>query len=89
MFPISNSVSVFQDASDASTSYDTLFIVLEYLTSSNKKNSASGPQKEVSPIPDATRCSSALIAVDLGQRSYVSPVSGSTTWQCTDNVFSA
>jgi hypothetical protein len=55
MFPASNSASEFQAASTPSTSNDTFCIDTAKRTLSKMKNSASGPKKAWSPMPDALR----------------------------------
>src|SRR5687768_6818858 len=57
-----------------------------YRTSSNTKNSASGPKKAVSAMPEDLRYSSALRATERGSRLYGFFEIGSYTSQISDSV---
>src|SRR5579871_1497374 len=87
--PPSYSVSELVGSSDESSLKPVLYGVDEKRTSSNTKNSASGPKKTVSPTPIDFTIASAFLAMPRGSRLYGSPVVGSSTSQTSTRVVSA
>src|SRR5882757_4734887 len=87
--PPSYSVSELVGSSEESSLKPVLYGVDEKRTSSNTKNSASGPKYTVSPTPDDLTIASAFLAMPRGSRLYGSPVVGSSTSQIRTIVVSA
>src|SRR4051812_7682663 len=87
--PPSYEVSELIGSSTWSSLKPVLYGSALYLTSSNTKNSASGPKKIVSPTPIDLTMASAFLAMPRGSRLYGSPVVGSSTSQVRTRVVSA
>src|SRR5882757_2788496 len=87
--PPSYSVSELVGSSEESSLKPVLYGVDEKRTSSNTKNSASGPKNTVSPTPIDFTMASAFLAMPRGSRLYGSPVVGSSTSQVMTMVVSA
>src|SRR6202158_104455 len=87
--PPSYSVSELIGSSEESSLKPVLYGVVWKRTSSNTKNSASGPKKIVSPTPIDFTIAAAFLAMPRGSRLYGSPVVGSSTSQVMTKVVSA
>src|ERR1700687_1742599 len=87
--PPSYSVSELIGSSEESSLKPVLYGVVWNRTSSNTKNSASGPKYTVSPTPIDLTIASAFLAMPRGSRLYGSPVVGSSTSQVRIMVVSA
>src|SRR6476620_3844431 len=87
--PPSYSVSELIGSSEQSSLQQVLSGVVCKRTSSNTKDSASGPKNTVSPTPIDLTMASAFLAMPRGSRLYGSPVVGSSTSQVMTMVVSA